>query len=60
MKLLRFAGALWLGALAGLLTGCSSWNLPTSYGPSYYDPDGPKAAIVSISDTNYPALLRGH
>lgn len=60
MKIRLVLGMLALTALSLLAAGCSSCPLSScTYGPSYYDTEGVKAAVVRINDTNYPALLRG-
>jgi hypothetical protein len=53
-------GALLFAAL--LANGCASSSRPLTqlrYGPSTYDSGDHLRAIVRITDTNYPALLRG-
>lgn len=60
MKIRLVLGTLALTVLSLLATGCSSCPvLSGKYGPSYYDTEGVKTAVVRISDTNYPALLHG-
>lgn len=54
------AGALLLAAL--LANGCASSSCPLTqlrYGPSTYDNGDQLRPIVRITDTNYPAMLRG-
>lgn len=60
MKMRHVLSGLILGLLALFLTGCShTCEFCAAFGPNYYDPEGARVPVVSISDTNYPALLRG-
>lgn len=64
MRFLRSVGAVLL--LAWAATGCSTGTCPLGtcpvkdlkYGPSTYDNEGTRAAVVTITDTNYPSLFR--
>jgi len=58
IRILRSFGALLL--LGWAAAGCSSGTCPLKglkYGPSTYDNEGTRAAVVRIADTNYPSLL---
>lgn len=63
MRFLRSLGAVLL--LGWAAAGCSSGTCPLGtcpvkdlkYGPSTYDNEGTRAAVVTITDTNYPSLF---
>lgn len=63
MRFLRIVGAVSL--LGWAAAGCSAGKCPLGtcpvkdlkYGPSTYDNEGTRAAVVKITDTNYPSLF---